>query len=150
VTKRGRSVMKKLILESGLLVTVIAATLAVALGADAARKLSTSAVMHKQYTVSNAPFVRIKKELNSETPDWAKVQEASRRFLALAESLEKNEPKWGDSASWKKQTSRHVDDAKAIENASGARDRDAVLAAQKRVSASCKGCHDTHRDRGEN
>ncbi len=134
--------MKKLILASGLLVTV--------LGADVVRKLSTSAVMHKQYTVSNAPFVRIKKELNSETPDWAKVQEASRRFLELAESLQKNEPKWGDSASWKTHTSRHLDDAKTIDNASRARDRSAVLAAQKRVSTSCKACHDAHRDRGDN
>jgi cytochrome c556 len=142
--------MKTLILKSGLLATGLSVPLALAFGADAVRKLSTSAVMHKQYTVSNAPFVRIKKALNSETPDWTKIQEESRRFLALAESLEKNEPKWGDSGSWKKLTSRHLDDAKAIEHASAARDRDAVLAAQKRVSASCKACHDAHRDRSEN
>ena len=129
--------------------TVIAVPLVVALGADAVRKLSTSAVMHKQYTVSNAPFVRIKKELNSESPDWSKVQEAARRFLSLAENLEKNEPKWGDTASWKTHTTRHVEDAKAIENASRARDRDAILVARKRVSDSCKACHQAHRDRGE-
>jgi cytochrome c556 len=131
--------MKTLILASGLLV--------VALGADAVRTLSTSAVMHKQYTVSNAPFTRIKKELNSETPDWIKVQEASRKFLTLAEGLEKNEPKWGDLASWKTLTRRHLDDAKALESACLARDRTAMLTVQKRVSASCTACHKAHRDR---
>ena len=121
------------------------ALLAVALGADTERTPSIRAVMHKQYRVTRAPFLVIKKELESTTPDWDKVGEAAREFAALAAVLPKNEPKWGEKDSWTRFTTLHIDDAKELERAAGAHDRQAVQVVHRRLETACKPCHDAHR-----
>src|SRR4051794_31253973 len=100
--------MKCLLCGAGLLVLGVPMVLAVAGGAEPERTLSIRAIMHKQYTVTRAPFVLIKKELDSGTPDWEKVQELAGNFVNLAAGLEKNEPKWGDMESWKRFTDLHM------------------------------------------
>jgi len=121
------------------------ALLAVALGADTKRIPSIRAVMQKQYRVTRAPFVLIKKELDSTMPDWEKAGEAAREFAALAAVLPKNEPKWGEKASWTRFTTLHIDDAKELERAAEARDREAVQTVHRRLETACKACHDAHR-----
>jgi cytochrome c556 len=121
------------------------ALLAAALGADTERTPSIRAVMHKQYRVTRAPFLTIKKELESTTPDWDKVGEAARDFSVLAAALPKNEPKWGDQASWTRFTTLHIDDAKELQRAAGARDREALQTVHRRLETACKACHDAHR-----
>ena len=136
--------------------TTVAAWLGVGLSAvctvtvlaQSERKMSINAVMHKQYTVSKAPFVLIKKELAGERPDWKKVRDASKSFETLARSLQKNEPPWGEKASWKNFTDEHLGAAKALEDAAEARDKDAVMAVHRKLAASCKACHAAHRSRG--
>jgi cytochrome c556 len=126
----------------------LSAAFTVSVVAQSERKLSINAVMHKQYTVSKAPFVLIKKELAGEHPDWKKVRDASRSFATLARALEKNEPPWGEKASWKTFTDDHLGSAKALEDAAQARDKDAVMAVHRKLAASCKACHAAHRYRG--
>jgi cytochrome c556 len=121
------------------------ALLAVALGADTKRTPSIRAVMQKQYRVTRAPFLLIKKELDSTAPDWEKLGEAAREFAALAAVLPKNEPKWGDQASWTRFTTLHIDDAKELERAAGERDREVVQTVHRRLETACKACHDAHR-----
>jgi hypothetical protein len=139
--------MKRVRAGAALLMVGIAALSA---GADRERKLSIRAVMHKQYTVSNSPFVRIKKKLNSTTPDWEKVREATRIFASLAVDLQKSEPRWGERESWARFTGLHFGDAKAMDDAAEARDQGAVLVAHQRLAASCTACHNAHRYRGRN
>jgi cytochrome c556 len=138
----------KRIVSGGGVVGGISALLAVMAGSDEERALSIRAVMHKQYTVSNSPFVRIKKELNSDATDWEKVRDATKRFVNLATALEKNEPRWGEKESWKRLTGLHFGDAKAMAEAAEARDRDAVMVIHQRLATACKGCHNAHRFRG--
>jgi cytochrome c556 len=133
---------------AGLLLVGLPSLLAVTAGAEGERKLSIRAVMHKQYTVSRAPFVVIKKELDSEAPDWGKVREATQTFVSLAALLERNEPKWGEKESWKRFTDLHFGDARAMEDAAEARDKEAVKAVHRRLATACKACHDAHRYQG--
>jgi cytochrome c556 len=116
--------------------------------AEGERALSIRAVMHKQYRVSRAPFVRIEKELQSGSPDWEKVRQATRDFMSLAAMLEGKEPNWGEMESWKALIGRHLGDARAMDDAAGARDAEALRAAHRRVSESCKACHGAHRSGG--
>jgi hypothetical protein len=132
-------------LGAGLGMLPVLATLAIASAVEAERTPSIRAVMHKQYRVTRAPFVLIKKELASDAPDWDRIGEASRDFTLLAASLEKNEPKWGDEASWLQFTEQHLQDARAMEDAAKARDRAALLVVHRRIETACKGCHDAHR-----
>jgi cytochrome c556 len=121
------------------------ALLTVAAGADTERIPSIRAVMHKQYRVTRAPFLTIKKELGAAAPDWEKVGEAARDFAVLAAALEKNEPKWGEKDSWKRFTTLHVGDAKAMEDAAARHDRAALEGVHRRLETACKACHDAHR-----
>jgi cytochrome c556 len=121
--------------------------LAVAPAAETERVPSIRAIMHKQYDVTRAPFRVIKKELDALAPDWQKVEEAARDFAALAVVLPKNEPKWGEKASWMRFTTLHIDNAKELERAAGAHDRDAVRSVHRRLETACKACHDAHRTR---
>jgi hypothetical protein len=140
--------MKRILSGARLLVVGLPALLAVTAVAEGERKPSIRAVMHKEYTVSRAPFLVIKKELDSETPDWEKVRESARTFVTLAAALERNDPGDGDKESWKKLTELHLGDAKAMEDAAEARDKDAALVVHRRMAAACKACHAAHRLRG--
>jgi cytochrome c556 len=140
--------MKRVMAGARLLVVGLPALLAVTAGAEGERKLSIRAVMHKEYTVSRAPFLVIKKELDSEATDWEKVREAAGTFVTLAAALEKNDPGDGDKASWKKFTELHTGDVRAMGDAAEARDKDAARAVHRRLAAACNACHDAHRSRG--
>jgi hypothetical protein len=113
--------------------------------AEGPRTPSIRAVMHKQYRVTRAPFVIIKKELDSAMPDWDKVAEAAREFVALAAYLDKNEPKWGEKESWQQFTALHMKEAKEMERAADERDRAALSAVHHRIGTACDACHDAHR-----
>jgi hypothetical protein len=126
----------------------VATFLGLAAIADGVRKLSIMAVMQKQYRVSRAPFVMIKKGLDADAPDWEKIQDSTRSFVLLAAALEQNEPRHGTKESWKRLTELHSGDAKKMSDAALARDKETLLAVHKRVAASCKACHDAHRFRG--
>ena len=56
--------MKKIGSRAGYLLLTVPTLLAVGLGAEAQRTPSIRAVMHKQYRVTRAPFILIKKELD--------------------------------------------------------------------------------------
>jgi cytochrome c556 len=137
--------MKGLVMRVGLVVLGPLALLVVTRGAEPERTPSIRAVMHKQYRVTRAPFLAIKKELGADTPDWETIGVAAREFTALAAVLPKNEPKWGEKESWTRFTTLHMDDAKELERAAGARDREALQAVHRRLETACKGCHDAHR-----
>jgi hypothetical protein len=128
-----------------LLVTGLLAARAWTLAADGARTPSIRAVMHKQYRVTYAPFKVIEKELDAPAPDWDKVAEAARDFVALGAYLDKNEPKWGEKASWQQFTALHMKEAKEMERAADQRDRAALGAVHRRIETACDACHDAHR-----
>ena len=109
--------MKKLRSARGGVLLAMATTLLAVFAANAGVtmedvKLSINAVMHKEYTVSRAPFKQIKKELDRSDPDWEKVKGLTRTFVSLATALQKNEPTWGEKDSWTTFTKQHLDDAK--------------------------------------
>jgi cytochrome c556 len=105
--------------------------------------------MHKQYSVTKAPFVVIKKEMAAVEPDWPKVREATQKFLTLAVALEKNEPTIGEKSSWKTFIAAHMADAKAMDKAAETHDKATIVAAHRRLTAACTACHKAHRYRGQ-
>jgi hypothetical protein len=128
----------------GLLV-VLAIMIALAGGAAQERTPSIRAVMHKQYRVTYAPFKVIGKELDSPMPDWDKVAEAARDFVALGAFLDKSEPKWGEKESWQKFAALHMKEAGEMARAAEGHDRTALAAVHRRIETACDACHDAHR-----
>lgn len=119
-------------------------------GADGETTPSITALMHKQYTVSRAPFKVIGKEIESQAPDWDKVREAGERFTVLSAALAKKSPRRGDPESWQRLVGRNMSDARSIDEAARARDLAMLRSARERIAASCKACHDVHRFRPGN
>jgi cytochrome c556 len=137
--------MNGAVFRAGFLIVCVPAFLVAALAAEPQRTPSIRALMQKQYRVTKAPFVLIKRELDSPAPDWEKVSELAREFVALGAMLDRNEPKWGEMESWKRFTALHMADAKAMEHAADEHDRAALLAVHRRIETACKACHDAHR-----
>ncbi len=122
---------------------------AVVAGADGTASPSIRALMHRQYTVSRAPFKTIRTQMDAQAPDWEKVQEAGEKFVALAETLAKNTPRHGGEDSWRHFLDRHMADGRAMADAAKARDPVPLRAAHRRIAASCKSCHEAHRFKPE-
>jgi cytochrome c556 len=119
-----------------------------ALGAaDAPSPPTIRTLMHRQYTVSRAPFKIIGAEIDAEVPDWEKVRLAGEKFGALADDLAKNTPRHGSPDAWRRRMAQHAADAKAMQDAARDRDLDALRAAHRRIADSCKTCHAAHRYR---
>ena len=108
---------------------------------------SIRALMHKQYTVSRAPFKVLRIESDAPAPDWGKMQQAGEKFSGLAAVLAKSKPRHGPEESWRNLIDQHVADAKAMAEAVKAHDLAALRTSHRRIAASCKACHEAHRFR---
>jgi len=130
----------RVMLALPLLVAVVAA-------AEGPGSPSIRSLMHRQYTVSRAPFKTIRVQMDAQSPDWEKVQQAGETFVALAETLAKKTPRHGGEESWRRFLDEHLADARAMADAAVARDPVRLRAAHRRIVASCKSCHEYHRFR---
>jgi cytochrome c556 len=93
-------------------------------------------------------YPTISRELKADDTDWAEVQQDTRSFAKLAAELGKNAAPKGDPESWAKLTKEYADNARALEDAAGKKDRAAATAARGRLgSRSCKTCHDAHKNK---
>jgi len=83
--------------------------------------------------------------LNASTVNWGEVQKQTKQYAVLAEFLGKNDPPKGSTASWEKLTKAYADDAKALHTAAESKNKSALNATIKKLSADCMGCHQAHR-----
>ena len=83
-------------------VASVLAVLALAAGADNPETQTVKQLMNKLHKGANAPLTRLKTALKSETPDWKKVQDASKELVVLGAGLPKTEPAKGDKANYEK------------------------------------------------
>jgi cytochrome c556 len=91
-------------------------------------------------------YPSISKELKADDTDWDEVHDQAKTFAKLAAELGKNTPPVGAADSWAKLTKEYADNARALEEAAGKKDRTAANAARARLGdASCKSCHTAHR-----
>jgi cytochrome c556 len=123
----------------------VAAAVAVALvyfaGANADEKApqEIKVCMKCQNKARNAIGAAAKKS------EWDKASESSKTWLAAAGDMGKNKPPLGDEKSWKEQTEKYLTNVKAVDDAVGKKDADAVGKALGTFGASCGGCHSKHK-----
>lgn len=76
----------------------------------------------------------------------ADAQKPADKWAKLASAMAKNKPPKGEAASWKKLCDDYEKCVKGVAKAVKD-DKDAeVTKAQAKVQATCKGCHETHRE----
>src|SRR5262245_56489620 len=77
--------------------------------------------------------------------DWDNAQKLSKEYVELAEQLGKNKPPKGEQKSWEKLTGDYLVSVKKVDEACQKKDAAAVTAAQRKIGAMCKSCHDAHK-----
>ncbi|HKB06476.1 MAG TPA: hypothetical protein VKD90_30050 [Gemmataceae bacterium] len=112
-------------------------------GANAEEKkpLEIKACMKCQNSVRNSILPKKK----TVEVDWTAAAEKTKTWLAAAGDLAKNKPPLGDEASWKEQTTKYQTNVKAVDDAVGKKDVDAVTKALATFGTSCGGCHSKHK-----
>lgn len=124
---------------------LMAAMVQVSLRADEQKTPSIKQVMRKLHGGQNSELRQVRKDLMANPPEWDKVKKLTKDFVILGASLAKNEPPRGEKDSWTKLANEYFENAKAMDDAAQKEDKDAALAAQKKLATSCKSCHDLHR-----
>jgi len=138
--------MKSLICGASLAALILAAGLnAARVDAAADETADVETVMKKLFAGKASPNNTLKAAKKSDSPDWAKVKEASDVFAKYAPDLAKNEPPKGDKDSWTKLAQALADDSKALGAAVDKKDVAGFKAAADKIGVSCKACHDAHR-----
>jgi cytochrome c556 len=87
----------------------------------------------------------LKKDLNTDNLDWAKIQKDAKEFARLAGFMSKNEPPAGSKESWNKLTQQYAAYAKALNDAAQNMDQADAKKAHQKLSTACKSCHSEHR-----
>ncbi|MBY0522376.1 MAG: cytochrome c [Gemmataceae bacterium] len=123
------------------------ATLAFALPSSAEddKDPSIKEIMTKAHKGGDAILGKIGKDLAAKEPDWADVTKLSKELVGLGASLAKNKPTKGEQESWDKLTKSYNESAKALLAAAEKKETKDAKEAHKKLSGSCKGCHDAHK-----
>jgi cytochrome c556 len=87
----------------------------------------------------------IGKELKADPLDWAAVQPQAEQYVQLTSSMAAMKPPKGSAESWATLTSGFTGSATALDAAVKNKDKDAALAAHKKLTTSCQACHQQHR-----
>jgi cytochrome c556 len=86
--------------------------------------------------------------LEAEQPAWDTLQPQAKEYSQLAADLGRIDPPRGNAKSWKQLTSAYTESAAALDRAAQAKDQSAAKAAHGKLTESCKGCHQEHRQMG--
>lgn len=137
--------MKSLICGASLATLILAAGLSAARVDAADEAASVEVVMKKLFAGKSSPNNTLKAAAKTDSPDWAKVKEASDVFAKYAPALGENAPPKGDKDSWDKLAHGLAEHAKSLGTAVDKKDVDGLKAVAKGIGGSCKSCHDSHR-----
>ena len=88
---------------------------------------------------------KVKAALKGDSPDWAEVLKDAKAIAKNGAYLAKNDPPKGDKENWEKLAKAYASSGKALEEAAEKEDLAKAKAATKKLSTSCKTCHDAHK-----
>ena len=103
-------------------------------------------VMQKLHKGSSSEQKNLGKLAQATPPDWEAISKSTKDFVILGAALAKNDPPKGSKESWKKLTDEYFATAKSLDDAATDKNVDKLKAAQKKMGASCKACHNAHKD----
>lgn len=103
-------------------------------------------IMNKLHKGSTSQQNTLKKQAQANPPDWEAIGKTTKDFVILGAAMAKNDPPKGEKESWKKLADKYYDTSKELDDAAKDKDLDKLKAAQKSMGASCKACHQAHRE----
>lgn len=115
-------------------------------GAAADEPAKIDKIMKALHKGRKSPLATLKTQLKTQSPDWSIVQKEAKTYVKYAAELPKNDPPKGDPASFKKLATTFATNAKALNSAAEKEDLTATKSAFRKITTSCKSCHDAHRE----
>jgi cytochrome c556 len=126
---------------------VLLAVLSLLVGPVPAKDPTIKEIMNKAHKGGNSILTSVGNELRGSDPDWDDVQNQTKDLVKLGTALGKNNPPAGEKESWQRLTAEYLTNAKALDAAAQKKDKAGAQAAYKKLTTSCKTCHQAHRAR---
>src|SRR4051812_32430243 len=109
--------MKRVVCTGGVLAAFIAAALISGRAGAEDESATLKSVMGKLHKGANSPFIQLKTQLKSASPNWAEVQKETKQLVELGGSLSKFEPPRGEASGYKSLATNYYNNAKALDAA---------------------------------
>src|SRR5262249_33830841 len=142
---KGSSRMTRLLTAVTGLAVVAGLVLVLAPSRAEEKELSIKEIMTKAHKKGTGILDDLAKDLKAEGPDWKEIKDHTKELVELGTARGKATPPKGEKASWEKQTTAYVDNAKAVDTATDKMDAKTATAALGKLQMSCRGCHMAHR-----
>jgi cytochrome c556 len=132
---------------SGLVLLLVVSLVPGPAGAQDEEKVpSVKKIMDVLHKGGKAHLSKAKAALKGDSPDWAEVLKDAKAIHKYGGYLAKNDPPKGDKENWEKLAKAYASNAKALEEAAEKEDLAKARAATKKFGATCKTCHEAHKD----
>jgi cytochrome c556 len=139
--------MKTLVCGVGVLFTVaIVGATSWSASADDAKPESIEKIMEILHKGRKSALGTLKVALKSASPDWAVVKKESKTYAKTAAELPRFNPPKGDAESFKKLAKALAANGKTLEQSAAKEDLAGTKAAFGKISGSCMGCHEAHKE----
>ena len=102
-------------------------------------------VMAQLHKGQKSALSSVKAEIKSASPDWKTIKDTSKTIVTLSESITDLEPPKGDKAGYGKLSKAYATLAHELSDSAEAEDSTKTAAAAKKLSSTCKACHDAHK-----
>ena len=106
---------------------------------------SIKKIMGKIHKGKTSALSVLKTALKSDSPNWEKVQKEAKIYAEYSAAMPKNDPPAGDKADYDKLAKALASAGKDLESAAEKEELKASRAALKKIGASCKPCHESHK-----
>jgi hypothetical protein len=114
-------------------------------GAQDDEKPTIKQIMAKLHHRSKGALTTVKAELKSDSPDWSKVETDAKVIEKFGTFLAKSEAPRGEQAEFEKLAKAYEKNAKALKAAAADHELATAKDATKKLSSSCKSCHEAHK-----
>jgi hypothetical protein len=105
-------------------------------------------VMEDNFSGKKNVHKAIKKAIDADSTDWGEVDKLMKKYAAAARNVgahAKDKPEKGDDKSWAKLTVQFAGQAKELEAAVAAKDKEKAKATLEKLNDTCETCHEAHR-----
>src|SRR5829696_7675418 len=105
-------------------------------------------VMEDNFSGKKNVHKALKRQVDTDSTDWGEVAKLMKQYGTAAGFVgqhAKTKPEKGDDKSWAKLTTQFAGQAKELEAAITAKDKEKAKATLEKLNETCEACHEAHR-----
>jgi predicted TIM-barrel fold metal-dependent hydrolase len=105
-------------------------------------------VMEDNFSGKKNVHKAVKRQIDADATDWGELARLMKQYATAAGYVgahAKTKPEKGDDKSWAKLTAQFAGQAKELEAAVTAKDKEKAKATLEKLNETCEACHEAHR-----